>query len=101
MKFGVLANIFHKENIIFQESSRQVSDWSTISLSVCQICSNQLNNIYQPCCICETLISAQVNVLFCKEGRVSSKESKSCKENNKKEIKNLPLQRRLKIIFMQ
>lgn len=32
---------------------------------------------YQPCCICETLISAQMYVMCCKEGRMSSKESKS------------------------
>lgn len=44
---------------------------------------------YQPCTICETLVSAQMNVLCCKEGRMSSKESKSYNEDKlKKEIKH-------------
>lgn len=57
--------------------------WSNRYIVISQVTS------YQPCGICETLISAQMNVLCCKEGRMSSKESKSYNEDKLKKKKKL------------
>lgn len=60
---------------------------------------------YQPCCVCETLISAQMYILCCKEGSMTSKESKSYSEKKLKKKEKLNtsasyLQPRFKIFLI-